>query len=180
MERANSGFNILELVAVILIVSIIVTAATTSYREYVIRTKMVGVLPLVAEIKDLAAAYHARTGNFPSATDLGIFCKYGNIGDCTAPNDVCNISCRIENVTRIAIGRIDSQDKLFVEFDSAALAHRFDNASFTFRLDWIFDNDSVTGASYTCFTNTGFIDYVPSDCRNCFVGPDADNFCTPS
>lgn len=71
---AKSGFNLLELIITLAIISILTTIAYPSYHHYAIRVKRTQAATTLLNMAMALATYHANNGTYEGATmaELGI------------------------------------------------------------------------------------------------------------
>lgn len=63
----HKGFTVIELMAVVAIVSILVVLALAAYSDYIVRSKVAEALGFVAEAKTSVSSYYYNTGNMPKS-----------------------------------------------------------------------------------------------------------------
>lgn len=81
LHSVSTGFTLLELLVVVLIIGILASIALPQYRMAVTKAKVASILPLMRRWKDALMEYNLQHGNYfkdisvgtyPSADDLGI------------------------------------------------------------------------------------------------------------
>lgn len=68
--QIQSGFSLVELLVVLVIVAILVTIALTSYAEYTLRARVSGGIRLSAPIKLAVSEYYSSHNEFPASNSI--------------------------------------------------------------------------------------------------------------
>jgi len=140
----QAGFTLIELMIIIGIIGILASMAMTSYKDYLVRSKVSGGIALAASAKSGVGEYYATRGVMPETN--------GEAG-LAAANTITN-----DYVDSVTIGTVPATGTITITYKEIGGVNAGDTILLSPRL---------TGGSvaWTCLSNTMASAFLPSSCR---------------
>jgi type IV pilus assembly protein PilA len=144
MKQRPKGFTLIELMIVVAIVGILATIATSTYRNYVIRSRVAEAFAAAGACKASVTEYFAATGSYP--------------------RNLAQAGCSSVRTQYVASINVDAGSNIIVTTSADPGLGAAGGKTFQLFSDWVGSSRDMFGA-WKCLPITIEAKYLPATCR---------------
>ena len=117
-SRSASGFTLIEMLVVVLVIGVLVSFAWPEYQAAMARTRMASLIPMLRTLKDDMEMRLLTDGSYPDASDGDVSLDIEMFDSCTGMNEDGYIECPKEvyfdicRGNQFTVGAIDGKNQL--------------------------------------------------------------------